>query len=331
MRQTSQNAAYSTVPASDPELSTRPPESSVVDASVLSRWQTLVSNSFVPLSVEAGPRAPFRARMKSRTCEGVLFSRIQASAHSVSRTREHIDGSQADYLKLTLLVSGTAAITQDGRESLLHGGDIVLYDTTRPYHLDFSQEMAAVVVMFPHSAIGIDCRTLREVTALRLARGSFAMSVGLFLRGIPGALESFDRPTAARATHNAVDLIQTMIGYELAQPGFRDPAADLMMRIDDYIDAHLGTPALTPRMVAAANFISTRRLHELFHRRGTTVTRWIRQRQIERARRDLLDPRRMSEGIGEIARSLGFLDAAQFSKTFRAFTGTSPSSYRSVR
>lgn len=298
--------------------------------SVLDHWQASVSRSFVPLIVKAGADSLFHARLEGRVCDGVFFSTIWATPHTVIRDNAHVRAASSDYLELTVLQSGSASLVQDGRMATLEVGDIVLHDMSRPYTLEFEKPMSAVFVMFPYDIISMDRHILSSLTAVRLSRTSFARTVGQFLRSIPEALQDLDQATSTRLTHNALDLIQTMVGHELADADNPDPSAELMMRIDHYINTHLGMHDLSPTVVADANFISTRHLHALFQRRGITVSKLIKQRQLEHARRDLIDPMRRHESISTIAGSWGFPVAAQFSKAFRAYVGTSPSKYRAM-
>ena len=53
--------------------------------------------------------------------------------------------------------------------------------------------------------------------------------------------------------------------------------------------------------------MSVRSLHQLFHDEGLTVAGWIRQRRLERCRRDLADPGLAARPIAAIAAQLGFL------------------------
>lgn len=294
------------------------------------RWQASVSRSFVPLTVRAGTASPFHARLEGRVCDGVFFSTIWASPHTVIRDNTHVRGTSSDYLELTVLQSGSASLVQDGRMATLDVGDMVLHDTSRPYTFEFEKPMSAMFIMFPYDIIGMDRRVLSSLTAVRLSRSTFARSVGRFLRSLPDALHDLDLATSTRLTHNALDLIQTMVGHELSDTVTPDPSAELMMRIDHYINTHLDMHGLSPSVVAAANFISTRHLHAIFQRRGITVSKLIRQRQLEHARRDLIDPTRRHESINAIASSWGFPVAPQFSKAFRDYVGTSPSRYRAL-
>lgn len=304
----------------------RGPVAVMEQTSVLDEWQASVSRSFVPLTVKATTESLFHARLEGRVCDRVFFSAIWASPHTVTRDRVPLQSSSSDCLEVTVLQSGSASLVQDGRMATLQAGDIVMHDTSRPYTLEFEGSMSAVFVMVPYDLMGIDRQVLSSLTAVRLTRGSFVQSVGQFLRCLPQL--DLDGATATRLTHNAVDLIQTMVSHELSESQHLDRSAELLLRIDEYINAHLDMHDLTPNMVAAANFISTRHLHALFQRRGVTVSKLIRQRQLEHARRDLIDPLRRHESIGAIASSWGFPVAAQFSKAFREYAGASPSEYR---
>ena len=297
----------------------------------IARWQDAVSRSFVPLTVHTPAGADFHARLEGRVSDGVLFSTVRATAHAVERTPAHIVTSPGDYVKLTLQLAGTGILIQDDRTALLAPGDIVLYDTSRPYTLEFGADLAAVVVMFPHRMIDVDAETLHDLTAVRI-RGEegFARAVSHFLAGLATALPTLDGPTGLRITHNTMDLIATMVGSELRGGAWGDPSAELLFRIDSYINANLRRPDLGPETIAAANYISTRYLHSLFQRRGTTVSQWVRERRLEHVRRDLIDPRRRGDGIAAIATSWGFVDASHFSKVFRAHVGTSPTAYRAA-
>ena len=103
-----------------------------------------------------------------------------------------------------------------------------------------------------------------------------------------------------------------------------------MRAIKAYVDAHLGDPGLGPATIARSQYISTRYLHSLFEREGITVSRWVRMRRLERARRDLQDPALAAEPIQAIAARWGFASPSHFSHAVRAELGCSPSELRAA-
>jgi AraC-like DNA-binding protein len=103
---------------------------------------------------------------------------------------------------------------------------------------------------------------------------------------------------------------------------------EILLRIQSFIEANLGDPALDPEQIARASFISTRYLHKLFEAEGTSVCRWIRMTRLERCRRDLLDPALADETILSIASRWGLPGPQHFSRLFRSAYGCSPSELR---
>jgi AraC-like DNA-binding protein len=78
----------------------------------------------------------------------------------------------------------------------------------------------------------------------------------------------------------------------------------------------------------AAHHVSIRYLHRLFETQQTTVADWIRRRRLDRCRRDLVDPALRDLPVNAIAARWGLLNAAHFSRTFRAAYGVPPVEYR---
>lgn len=74
--------------------------------------------------------------------------------------------------------------------------------------------------------------------------------------------------------------------------------------------------------------LSPRYINKLFEADGTSLSRYIWRRRIERAATDLRDPAMRALGISAIAMALGFNDLSHFSRVFRQRFGMSPRDYR---
>jgi AraC-like DNA-binding protein len=104
--------------------------------------------------------------------------------------------------------------------------------------------------------------------------------------------------------------------------------AEILLKVESFIEANLGDPDLDPDEIARASFISTRYLHKLFEAEGTSVCEWIRATRLDRCRRDLLDPALDHLTILTIASRWGLPGAQHFSRLFRAAYGRSPREVR---
>jgi AraC-like DNA-binding protein len=145
-----------------------------------------------------------------------------------------------------------------------------------------------------------------------------------YLRRLLGDLRS-GAPAGPDLADGLLDLFAGLYDGTVALP--RPPEA-LRMLARGFIDEQLADPALGPDVVADAHFISRRQLDRLFAATGRTVSETIRQRRLERCRRDLGNPALADRSILEIATAHGFVSAAHFSRTFRAAYGLTPRELR---
>jgi AraC-like DNA-binding protein len=296
-------------------------------------WRRATSDSFVPLMVTADRVAGFQGSMRGKRLEPEDLSMIEvaASGHAVHRTDELIAASDRKYFKLGIQLAGTGLLLQDGREAVVRPGDLAVYSTDRPYTLAFDGDFRSLVFMFPHTALDLPAEAMAQITATTISGSSgLGALVSPFLVRLADSLESIAGPNGTRLVHNALDLVTTLFNGELDQRGAssRDPHQLLLGRIHDFIEANLGDPDLSPGSIAAAHYISTRHLHDLFREVGTTVAASIRERRLERCRRDLRDPVLADRPVTAIAARWGILDSAHFSRIFRAAYGESPTGYR---
>lgn len=153
-------------------------------------------------------------------------------------------------------------------------------------------------------------------------------------RQLPRQLDSFQPGEGVRVGLTVVDLLAVAFATRLGQPSRVAPDARrraLLERVYAFIEQHLADPGLSPPTIAAAHHISVRHLHKLFESQEWTVAGWIRRRRLERSRRDLLDPGLRDRPVSAIAARSGLVNAAHFSRAFRAVYGVPPAEFRAAR
>ncbi|WP_426764515.1 helix-turn-helix domain-containing protein [Pseudarthrobacter sp. 1G09] len=309
------------------------PASQALTASIASsfdHWKHLVAESFVPLTARTADVEGFRGQLRSRVLDRMSIVEVTATSHEVHRTPALIARAHERYFKLNLQLEGTGLLIQDNREAVLRPGDLAIYDTNRPYTLAFEDTTRIMVVMFPCDTLALPTEYVGQLAAVRMAGdGGLSGIVGQFIRQLSQNLDVLNGPSGSRLAANALDLVSTMLHAEMdISPDQMKPQAMLAVAVREYIDANLSDPLLSPASIAAAHFISTRHLHNVFHESGTTVATWIRTQRLEGARRDLRDPLHAGLPVGAVAARWGFLDAAHFSRTFRDAFGVPPSDWR---
>lgn len=294
-------------------------------------YRAVVAGVFLPLDLSSSAPASFRGLVRAVTVDDVHVSDLHGGPHVVERTPRQAAQDDLPSFKVSLMLAGTGLLVQDGRETVLRPGDLAVYDTSRPYALEFDRDFRSLVVMFPQRRIELPGGMIRQLTAVRLGGDSgVGAIVAPFLGHLGDHLEQLEQAPGTRLTHSTLDLVSTLFSAELGSSARQDPHGVLLDRIRAHIEEHLASADLTPTSIAAAHFISTRHLHALFHDTGTTVSAWIRQRRLEHCRRDLLAPQLADVPVSAVATRWGFIDAAHFSRAFKAEFGLPPREYRAT-
>jgi AraC-like DNA-binding protein len=257
----------------------------------------------------------------------------QRDAGGARRTARHISSTDADLYKVDVLVSGRGLIEQDRRQAALQTGDLAFVDLSRPARWAMAPSVRCLGVVFPPAMLPLPREQVARLTGVRIAgdeaTGALASSLA---RQVVGHLDDGGAQRARLGTA-VLDLLAVALASRLDRPEQLPPESRqraLLLQIRAFIEQNLGDPDLTPRTVAAAHYISLRYLHKVFETEETTVAEWIRCRRLERCRRDLLDPELRALPVNAVAARWGLLNAAHFSRAFRAAYGVTPGEYRCV-
>ncbi|HLT67071.1 MAG TPA: helix-turn-helix domain-containing protein [Microbacterium sp.] len=149
------------------------------------------------------------------------------------------------------------------------------------------------------------------------------------LHGMAHEADTYQPREPSRLVRHLLGILWLACGENLHHlAASADPRQAILDRAKRHIEASLGDIELTPQRVAAAVAVSTRTLQRLFGTEDTTVSGYIRERRLARCRADLGDPALAHVPVGEIGSRWGLLDAAHFSRSFKASFGASPRAYR---
>lgn len=296
-------------------------------------YQEAVSDVFcLPLDYARGTAAaarPFYGEITARQIGALGYSRVVSVDHAIARcsqARCRDDG----HLQFNLLRSGRSLLRQDGREARLAPGDIVMFDTRRPFTWSYRGEFEVWVVNVPrelllHEMAEPDLLTARVVSGAshfgRIVNGLFAQAGPLF-----------DAANAHSSAHLAKASLQVLIGAlrQLDVPSAppRHPRARLLSRARELIEVHLHEGDLSVKRLAALAGLSPCYLQSLFQEEGAKVSDCIRHRRLERCRWALLDPTQAGRSVSEIAFACGFNSLAHMSHRFKEAYGMAPSEFR---
>lgn len=255
---------------------------------------------------------------------------ISADAHSVRKVRAVADDADQGQLYVSTPLRGQVQVHQDGHAITVRAGDLVSFDSTRPYTLISREPMCLAAARFPHKAVGLTARSTHRLTEApwsgRTGVGALVSNTFTTLVGRLTELGGAERAPIGCAVR---DLITALFAERLASDV--DPVAvrqALVLRIQAYARERLGDGSLTPTRLAREHNISLRYLQLLFADQGLSPARWLRDERLARCHQDLADKRLDYVTVAAIGARWGFGGASHMSRLFQQRYGVTPNEFR---
>lgn len=294
-------------------------------------WREVVCRAFVDLLPQRRDRGPFAGTVRSWPLSEITVSEVASQAQRVLRGTREIDASPKPVFYVNLQLRGEGKIRQGGRCAHLRPGDFAVVDTLRPYELAFESEFTQLSFHLPQSLLAPHLPAPPEATAVRIAASTpVGRLVSGYLRSVARCAPAADPALALGLAQHVGSLIG--LGLGAASPtvasGMSRTRAAHLQAAHGQIELHLGDPNLTADRVAAYVGISTRHLQRLFAERGTSFGRWVLERRLQSAHRDLADPAFATWTITQLAFRWGFGSSSQFGRAFRDRYGCTPTNHR---
>lgn len=292
-------------------------------------WNDAVCDAFLRVRTERAERIEFSGSIASAPAGEIVVNCVRSERHLVRRTRQALSRDTDDWFFVNLHQNGRCVLTQDGRDQQVNAGDLCLFDSTRPFDLDFPTDMALTCFLVPRGALLARTVNAPGAVVREISKYGAGALLHRFSAGLGEAASTLSPAQAAQAGTMFIDLLALAVG---ATPDARENARPTMRQalfasICADIRARLNDPALNLTTVAERVRIAPRTLQTWFQERGTSFTSYVLEQRLLLAERQL-DLPAANVTITEIAYAVGFSDLSHFSRCFRRRFGMTPSDRR---
>ncbi|MER7165803.1 helix-turn-helix domain-containing protein [Micromonospora sp. NPDC000207] len=303
----------------------------------LDAWRHVTATSLIPTALDSPVPEAFTAHLRVMPLGDAQVASLAYTSLSSRRSPKEIRKSDPEHYHVALIRAGSQGIEQNDTSTILQSGDLVIYDSSRPFEAVVSAASPAetVILQFPKRTLPLPVDQVAGLCATSLLPESEGIGrlLATFLASLTDGRTRCTESDALRLETIVVDLTTAVLAHHLERrnPPLRSATHTLYLRIIAFIEDNLHHPQLRPPTIAAAHRISLRYLHRIFQlHHADSVATHIRTRRLDRARRDLADPRLSHLTIATIARRWGFTRPAEFSRAFHRHTGAPPRDYRNT-
>jgi len=290
-------------------------------------WREMICEAFLDLTPQTRQRGGFRGRVVQQALGPLDLAGIDSQAQHVQRTEADIARAPRHGYYANLQVRGSSLTSQDGRRAVLRPGDLTLVHTARPFTMDFDGDFRQLSLHVPGPLLEAQLDAPpRTATRIDTTAG-----VGAAVRHALGAIvrnELHPDAAATLAVHTAGLLAVALDRPAPPEPGRVRGHERLLAAARADIEEHLTDDDLSPTTTASRLGISVRLLHQVFAGAGGTYTTRVRDRRLDKAHRDLLDPAMARLRVIDVAAEAGFADVTHFHRAFRRRYGCTPGTLR---
>jgi AraC-like DNA-binding protein len=297
----------------------------------LALWQDIVCDVYVGLDCTSQLGSDFRGAVTRAPLGRATCSEVSSRAQRVDRTPARIARAHEEFFLVALGKHGVGGVAQDGRETLIHPSEFAIYDTTRPYQLQFDDAFTQVILQVPRDMLHKRLAGTEALTAISFGCDRPLSKLAYdFVYQLCHCAERIEAAHALRLSEQAMDLLAMALSERLSAcvlPSSTHRAV-LLYRLKAHIQAHLSDPDLSLTDTAAALGISPRYVNDLLSDEQTSFQRYVLAQRLIRCERDLASPVLIHRQVGEIAFAWGFNDLSHFGRVFRERYGMSPREWR---
>jgi AraC family transcriptional activator of tynA and feaB len=294
----------------------------------LAYWVDTICQTFLEIDIDSTEKGRFEAQLDSTDFGPGQLYLVQARSQHVHRTPARIARSAGaeSFVILNQIRQGRAVFRQHGRECELRAGDCTLVDCKEPYVLDCLDATRSVALRLPQSWLDAWIPSIEDVAARAFRPGE---GWGSALCAALGNLENFPSTELALPSGVVAEQLAALLALAAGPTARAANSSDrLLQNLRRELRERCHEPGLSPSHLAERAGISSRYLHLLFARAGTTFGNELMRHRLESAHRLLGDARFAKLTITEIAARCGFTEASHFARRFRMTYGAGPTEFR---
>jgi AraC-like DNA-binding protein len=300
-------------------------------------YRTGCGNELAPVSAHGQAPGHLLAAMTVARIGGVEIAKYTWSGDSpvaCRRTERLIRAYDPECYRMYLVVSGALRVEQTDSQADLRGGDMALYDLSRPFEATDGIErgvMRGVLVSFPRSWLPIAPAKVRSVVGKVLPRSlsGRSLTAQLFIE-LAQTAELIGDPDLGEVLR---ECMVGLVGQRLGQHNgisSRTCRALHMARIRSIVRRYHSDPTLNIDRIASAANMSRRYLHRIFQDADVTPMQLLKRFRLEACYRSLQDPALAMTPVKDIIAAHGYRRPDQFARDFKQQFGISPTQARNV-
>ncbi|MEV6810389.1 hypothetical protein [Streptomyces sp. NPDC051132] len=192
---------------------------SILPAQRVEAWAAATACSLIPTRIDITAPEEFGARVGVLRLGAVQLSEMSYARLNSERTPRLIRQSDPEQYQIAVPLFGEQGIEQERRQAVVRSGDLVLYDSSRPFIATASADGAlsgSLLLQFPKTLLPFSAERMAGLLAVPLPGGQgMGRLLAVFLRELAAEHRHLRPADLARLGTTAVDVAAHLVGHFL--------------------------------------------------------------------------------------------------------------------
>jgi AraC-like DNA-binding protein len=213
---------------------------------------------------------------------------------------------------------------------LFRPGELICVDLTKPYSYAWSEKGSAFCISVEGDTLGMprsDVVAACSRVVSSPVRGLFANHIAGLARDVDAIPQDVAGDAVGSATGDLLKALLTSVASDarVARAGY---AETQFARVRAYVEQNFHQPDLDATRIARATSMSVRHLYRICAVNAYSIEQVIMTLRLHAAQKQLAEPSSGQLTIAAVARAVGFVDPAHFTRRFTREFGLPPRDWR---
>ncbi|MDC0610695.1 helix-turn-helix domain-containing protein [Vibrio sp.] len=288
-------------------------------------WNDVVTKHYAPCLGLTDNRNNFSATTTVHNLGVSELSSVFSDSIRYDRRATDLRAIPREDIFVSVMVSGEGYFEQNNRQVAHRSGDVLIYDSAKPYSFNYTSTYNAMLLRIPRPLVQAKVSHLDQIGGTILkSNSSYARLIKSLLNDTSILASDPELVGDNQFIVPTLDMLTTAIQRSTeGSSGFEHSShGKLLTEIKAFIRRNITDEELTLESVASDNNISLRTLSRLFAEVGETPRQWLQTQRLCAAYDALIN--RKVANVTEAALTYGYKDLSHFSRSFKQRYGCSP-------
>ncbi|NRA55760.1 MAG: helix-turn-helix domain-containing protein [Gammaproteobacteria bacterium] len=290
-----------------------------------SYWHEVVTKYYAPCTGLTNNKENFSATTTVQDVGLAELSHVISDGIRYDRRPSDLRSTPREDIFLSIMLEGEGYFSQNDHQVKHQAGDILIYDSAKPYCFNYSNAYKSMLLKLPRSLVQT------KISHIDQLGGTIIKCQSVYGKLIKSLMQDTlviaSSPELSQKNEFILPTLEMLTTAMQRASDGREQATDtghskLLSEIKTYIHRHITDEELSINRIATENNVSVRTLSRLFAEIGETPRNWLQMQRLSFAY-EALATRKVSN-VTQAALTFGYKDLSQFSRTFKKQYGISP-------